>query len=100
MNILVNLPPTFFSHLALADVFTRLDALGSIRKTSHNKAEEIQADLAWADAVIMWSWPKLTDDLLDAAPNLKYAGHLDISRSAAQTAISRGLPVSVSRHGF
>ncbi len=99
-NILVNLPNGFFETPQLSSAFERLDALGNVRKTSSNAAEEIQADLAWADAVIMWSWPGLDDALLDQAPNLKYRGHIDISQSDAKIAVQRDLPVSISRHAW
>ena len=37
---------------------------------------------------------------LDEAPQLGYAGHLDIRQEGARIALKRGLPVSISRHGF
>jgi phosphoglycerate dehydrogenase-like enzyme len=100
MNILVNLPPGFFGHPSLAPAFERLHTIGEVRTASHNTADEIRADLVWADAVIMWSWPVFTDELLDQAPNLKYSGQLDVSQSGAKVSLSRGLPVSVSRSGW
>ncbi len=100
MNILVNLPEGFFRHPDTAMAWERLRRLGDVRTTSHNKAEEIQADLAWAEAVLMWSWPTLTDELLDAAPRLRYRGHIDISQEGARIALGRDVPVSISRHGF
>jgi phosphoglycerate dehydrogenase-like enzyme len=100
MNILVNLHETFFEQPELAPAWERLEKLGDVRRTSHNHADEIRADLAWAEAVLMWSWPTLTDDLLDSAPGLRFLGQMDIRQQAARTALGRGLPVSVSRHGF
>jgi hypothetical protein len=100
MNVLVNLPAGFFAAPELADLFERLSGLGSLVTTSHDTADALRPDLAAADAVILWSWPPLTDDLLDAAPRLIYRGHLDITQAAARTALARGVPVSVSRHGF
>lgn len=100
MNILVNLPAGFFRTPASQRVLARLDAIGTVRRTSHNTAEEIAGDLAWAEAVIMWSWPKLLPGLLDKAPKLRFAGHLDLSQEAAKVALSRGLPVSVTRAAF
>jgi phosphoglycerate dehydrogenase-like enzyme len=100
MNILVNLPSGFFSQAELAPTWERLSQLGTVRQTSYNTADEIRADLTWADAVFMWSWPALTDDLLDNAPNLKFRGHIDISQGAARLALSRGVPVALSRGGF
>lgn len=100
MNILVNLPPGFFSQAELAPTWERLSQMGTVRQTSHNTADEIRDDLAWANAIFMWSWPALTDDLLDAAPDLRFRGHIDISQGAARVALSRGVPVALSRGGF
>lgn len=99
-RILVNLPPGFYRTPASAAVLSRLDGIGEVRRRSHDTSEAIVDDLAWADAVLMWSWPKLLDPLLDAAPRLRFAGHLDLSQRAARVALNRGLPVSVSRAGF
>jgi len=100
MNILVNLPPDFFRQPELSVVFQRLDPLGVVRRTSHNTAEEIRKDLAWAEAVLMWSWPVLDEALLDAAPGLVFRGHIDLRRRDARLALDRGMAVSVSRAGF
>lgn len=99
-NILVNLPSGFFVCPQLVDIFKRLDELGEVRRRSHNTQDEIRADLAWADTVLMWSWPKLDAALLDAAPRLRLAAHLDLTQGAAAAALARNLPVSVSRSGF
>lgn len=99
-HILVNLPPGFFTCPQLTGAFGRLEALGEVRRRSCNTADEIRADLAWADVVLMWSWPKLDAALLDAAPRLRLATHLDLTQTAARAALARGLPVSVSRAGF
>jgi len=100
MNILVNLPSGFFSHPALAPAFDRLGALGDVRRTSHDTPETFRLDLAWADAILMWSWPAYTEALLRAAPNLKFSGNIDITQSGARAALAHGLLVSVSRGGF
>ncbi len=100
MRILVNLPEGFFNHLALKKAFQRLRNRGGLRLSSHNTSEEILTDLKWADAVIMWSWPELTDELLSMADGLKFAGHLDITQRAALVELRHGLTVSVSRGGF
>lgn len=100
MNILVNLPHGFFTHASLESQFNRLRLMGELRCASHNTADEIRSDLAWAQAVILWSWPKLTADLLDAAPGLRYRGHIDIDRTAAELALRRQVPVSTSRGGW
>jgi phosphoglycerate dehydrogenase-like enzyme len=100
MNLLVNLPPSFFTEPAIQDLFHRLEKLGTVRKTSHNTQDEIRADLAWADYVIMWAWPLLDEGMLAEAPQLRHIGFLDVIQPGARAAISRGLPISNSRGGF
>lgn len=99
-KILVNLPPGFFNHASLEPVWARLSKLGEVRMRSHNTAQEIAPELPWPDVILMWSWPRLTDELLGQAPNLKFVAHLDLSRTAAQVALRRGLPISHGRWGF
>ncbi|MGD0093050.1 MAG: NAD(P)-dependent oxidoreductase [Planctomycetota bacterium] len=100
INLLVNLPEGFFTALALTPAFARLERIAVLRKTSHNTAAEVESDLAWADAVLMWSWPMLTHELLDKAPRLKFSAQLDVGQRAARIALDRGFPVSVARRGF
>ena len=100
LNLLINLPPGFFTTPAAAVAVARFERFGPARRRSHNSADEIAADLAWAQAVIMWAWPTLDGPLLDQAPDLKFVGQIDIGLVAARTALERGLPVSVSRGGF
>ncbi|MBV9852893.1 MAG: hypothetical protein JO250_24810 [Armatimonadetes bacterium] len=100
MNILVNLPDAFFRSPGVASAFDRLARLGTVRTASHYTPDELLPDLPWAEAILMWAWPVWTDALLDAAPALKYSGHLDITQSGARVVLARGLPVSVSRGGW
>jgi phosphoglycerate dehydrogenase-like enzyme len=100
INLLVNLPSGFFDAPVLQSTWQRLEQFAEVRKTSHNTAEEIASDLAWAEAVLMWSWPSFTPELLAQAPHLKFSGHLDISQKGARAALDHGLAVSVSRGGF
>ena len=99
-RLLVNLPPGFFKSPAARGALRRAAELCELRKRSWNAAAEFAADLRWADAVIMWSWPMLTDELLDQAPQLRYVGHLDVGRKGAQILLRRGLAVSVARRAF
>ncbi len=99
-KILVNLPEGFFKTKQLKPVLNRLNAIGEVRQTSSNTPEEIEADLAWADAVLMWSWPSLDDTLLNNAPNLQFRGHIDIAQNDAKTALKRDIPVSLSRNAW
>jgi len=100
INLLVNLPAGFYKTPSLRAAFARLGELATLRRRSHNAAAEIEKDLAWADAVLMWSWPKLTPDLLDKAPRLRFAAHLDVTQAPARAALERGLAVSVARSAF
>src|SRR5205823_1586420 len=100
INLLVNLPAGFFKAPILKPVFARLDNVATIRKRSHNKPAEFTPDLAWADAVIMWSWPGYTPELLNQAPRLRFSGHLDISQSGARVALDRGLAVSLAKRAW
>jgi phosphoglycerate dehydrogenase-like enzyme len=100
IRTLVNLPSGFYSTPVLKDTFARLGRISALQKRSHNTAEDIAPDLSRADAVIMWSWPQYTHELLDGAPHLKFLGHLDITQRAAKIALDRALPVSVSRRAF
>jgi len=101
-NLLINFPPGFFTTPASKAILARAETLaaasgGGVRKTSHNTPEEIRADLAWADHLIYWSWPVLEDAVLDAAPNLTWSGQLDCSRTGAETALRRKLPLSLGK---
>lgn len=99
-NILVNLPPDFFTQPDLARCFDRIAAHGTVRRTSANTPDEIAADLKWADVVFMWSWPVLDTALLDRAGPLSYVGHIDLNQTGARCELARGIPVSTSRAGF
>jgi len=97
VRLLVNLPAGFFRTPALRPVLARLARMARLRRRSHDTADAIASDLAWADAVLMWSWPALTHDLIERAPHLTFAGHLDLTQAAARTALECGLKVSVAR---
>ncbi len=100
MNLLINLPTGFFQTRQLAPVWDRLSEFADVTRTSCNSAEEILPDLEKADAVLMWSWPRLTPELLDQCPRLKISANIDISQTGARTLLERGIPISVSRRGF
>jgi len=99
-NILVNLPPDFFTQPELVRCFDRIAAHGTVRRTSANTPDEIAADLRWADVVFMWSWPVLDAALLDRAGSLDYVGHIDINQTGARCELACGIPLSTSRAGF
>jgi len=100
VRILVNLPDGFYRTAGLEGRFARLAEFGEVRRGSFNTAEEIAPGLDWAEALIMWSWPMLTPELLDRAPNLSFVGQIDITQKAARIALDGGLALSISRGGF
>jgi len=99
-RLLVNLPPGFYKCPQLKGAFARLGKLATLRKRSHNNADEIAKDLAWADAILMWSWPVLTPELLAKAPRLRFAGHININQEGARSELAHGLVVSEARRGW
>lgn len=99
-NLLVNLPASFHQAACLAPVFERLRTLGTLRQSSHNSADEIADDLAWADAVFMWAWPGLDPEQLAAAAPIQFIGHLDMSQRMARAELEAGIAVSLSKGGW
>jgi phosphoglycerate dehydrogenase-like enzyme len=97
INLLTNFLPGFYKTPQLKRFWARAEKLGTVRKRSWNTPDEIRKDLAWADAVLMWSWPVLDDALLDAAPKLKFSGQIDCGRLGAETALRRGLPLTLTK---
>ena len=99
-RLLINLPRGFFQAPQLAPIFSRLSRAAKVRQTSHDTREQLQEDLAWAEAVIMWAWPNLTDDLLAKAPALRFAGFINVTQTTVKSCLSRGIAVSEARHGW
>lgn len=99
-RLLINLPPGFYRTPSLDSRFARLADHFDLVTTSHDTADQIAPDLRDARAVLMWSWPALDEALLDQAPLLEFAAHLDLSQRAARVALGRGLPISVARAAF
>ncbi|MBD3239131.1 MAG: hypothetical protein GF331_00990 [Chitinivibrionales bacterium] len=98
LNLLVNLPPTTFNTPQLKPHLSRLSKLGSVRRRSYNTPEEIERDLGWADAVLMWSWPDIDDDLLKRAGGLRYMGQINASPVTARACLKNKVPFSEARH--
>ncbi len=97
MRVLVNLPAGFATAPDLAPIWSRLRAAHDVVARSCDTIECLRADLARAEAVLMWSWPELDAAALDAAPALRFLGHIDIRRRAADLALARRIAVSTSR---
>jgi len=98
VKLLVNLPPSFFTLPALAPHVGRLKKLAAVRTSSHNTPEEIAADLSWADAVVMWSWPVFTEKMLTEAGGLGYLGQINTTGTTARACLKLRIPLSEARH--
>jgi D-3-phosphoglycerate dehydrogenase / 2-oxoglutarate reductase len=98
IKLLVNFPPSFFSHPLLAAHFRRLKKIAQVRTSSHNAPEELQGDLSWADAVIMWSWPSITAKMFDKAGGLRYLGQINTTGTTARACLEKRVPQSEARH--
>jgi len=98
-RLLINLPPTFFTHPQLASHFQRIETLASaIRKTSHNATDEIMNDLPWAEAVIMWAWPGFGIEELSSCPDLKFLGQINTTQKHVKACLAKGIAISEARH--
>jgi phosphoglycerate dehydrogenase-like enzyme len=101
MRLLINLPPTFFTHPQLKPQFDRLHALASeVRHTSHNMTSEIMADLPWAEAVVMWAWPGFGETELASCPNLKFLGQINTTQKHVKACLAKGVAISEARHSW
>lgn len=101
IRLLINLPPTFFNHPEFRAHFSRLESLaGEVRKTSHNTTEELMVDLPWAEAVLMWAWPKFEEKELVACPDLKFVGQINTTKSHVQSCLARGIAISEVRSAW
>jgi D-3-phosphoglycerate dehydrogenase / 2-oxoglutarate reductase len=97
-RMLINLPPTFFTHPLLDAHWERLRQLATIRQTSHDTLDQLMPDLIPSDAVLMWSWPKIGAAELQRAADLRFVGQLNTSRTTAQACLERGVAHSEARH--
>jgi D-3-phosphoglycerate dehydrogenase len=100
MKILINLPPSFFTHPQLSKQFEKLASMGEVRTASHNTPEEIIGDLKWADAVIMWSWPVITAPMLASCPQVKYIGQINTTQTTAKACLQSKIALSEARHAW
>ena len=98
-RLLINLPPTFFSHAQLQPHFQRIEGLASeVRRTSHNTTDEIMADLPWAEAVLMWAWPGFGKEELQACPDLKFLAQINTTQKHVKACLEKGIAISEARH--
>ena len=99
-NVLVNLPEGFFETPWLEGIWSRLNAVGTVTRASCDTDDQIRPYLAESDAVLMWSWPELTSELLAEAPRLKFAGHINLALDGAKSEMAAGLTISEARRGW
>jgi phosphoglycerate dehydrogenase-like enzyme len=100
IRLLLNFPESFYANPLFKSHFQRLAKQAIVRKRTWKTPQEIAADLAWSEAVIMWWFPTLDDDLLAQAKRLKFIGHINNIRSMAEAELRRGLAISEARRGF
>jgi D-3-phosphoglycerate dehydrogenase len=97
-KLLINLPASFHDAGFVQERYARAAQRYDIRTTSHNTPEEIAADLAWPDAILMWSWPVFTEKEFGLARNLKFLAHLGVHPVTVENALKRGVALSETRH--
>ena len=95
IDILVSLGSSFYRSGFLASCFDRLARLGNVILV--NDAEEFDRELPRASAWLGWGWPRPTPESLKNAANLRWSGHLNLTRDAALALIDRGVAVSEAR---
>jgi phosphoglycerate dehydrogenase-like enzyme len=97
IHLLVNLPPTFFSHRQLAPYWERAARIADIRQRSWNTMEEMAPELPWCEAILMWAWPAFEKADLALAPGLKYMGQINSVKRTVKACLETGIPISEAR---
>lgn len=100
IRVLINLPEHILSDPNFKTVFQRFSRNAAVRKRSWNTLAEIEPELSWPDAIIMWAWPALTDDMFAKAKRLRFIGHINDVRPMAEAEFRKGLAVSEARRGY
>ena len=100
MNVLVNLSPGFFSSPALAPSWAELESFAAVRRSSCDEMSELEPLLEDMDAVLMWSWPQWTAQVLEARPQLRMFAHIDLQQETARLLFKHEREVSIGRRGF
>ena len=96
-NLVLDLPLAFYEDKRFEKYFTWFESRAHIRKTAHKSAEDFRPDLAWADAVIMWTFPEFSREDLSHATHLKYIGKLNSTRATVEAAHGAGIELSDMR---
>ena len=96
-NLVLNLPEAFYEDSRFSKYFEIFERNAHVRKTDHATAEAFHDDLAWADAIIMWTFPEFSEKDLAIAKNLKYIGKLNSTKATVEAAHKMGIPLSDMR---
>ncbi len=99
-NLVLDLPEAFYEDPRFAKYFAYFDEKANVRRTAHPTAEAFREDLAWADAVIMWTFPEFSEEDLRKAKNLKYIGKLNSTRATVEAAHLAGIELSDMRNCY
>lgn len=97
IHLLANLPPTFYTHPPLQKYWDRLAEVAEIRQVVANTHAEFLPHLPWANAILMWAAPVLGTDHLRQAPNLRFMGQINTTKTTAQACIDLGIDHSEAR---
>ncbi|MDR0569318.1 MAG: hypothetical protein LBG87_08960 [Spirochaetaceae bacterium] len=96
-NLVLDLPDAFYEDSRFTRYFDYFERKAYIRRTAHKTGKEFRSDLAWADAVIMWTFPEFTQEDLLCAGHLKYIGKLNSTRTTVEAARAAGIELSDMR---
>ncbi len=100
MNVLVNLADGFFDSPALASCWDELNSFAQVRRCACDELSELEPHLSGTDAILLWSWPRLTAQVLEAYPGLKMFAHIDLHQDMARLLFEHGREISIGRRGF
>lgn len=96
-HLVLDLPKAFYEDERFQKHFDYFEEKALVRRTAHASAEDFAEDLAWADAVIMWTFPEFSVEDLKKAKRLKYIGKLNSTRSTVEAAHEAGIQLSDMR---
>lgn len=96
-NLVLDLPEAFYEDARFQKYFDLFASKANIRRTAHKTGQDFREDLAWADAVIMWTFPEFAVEDLRYAKHLKYIGKLNSTRATVEAAHQAGIELSDMR---
>jgi len=96
-NLVLDLPDSFYEDKRFKKYFDWFESRANIRKTAHKSSEDFRQDIAWANAIIMWTFPEFSREDFSHAVNLKYVGKLNSTRATVEAAHEAGIQLSDMR---